>query len=225
MISMNLTDLVVMASVFTRMVRVVDYFRFVAPGVTIVALFAAAFVIGREINVETRRGFNEYLLSLPIDRWELVLGRILAGGLRGVIYCTPLLIVTFQILRYPTPAELVTIIFGLFMMAMGISGLAISLAATLRSFETFTTSRSFLYLLLMFCSTIFYPASVISATLFRPLVLFAQINPLSLAADLLRATLMGDPPLTPVILQNLVLFSAVFMGVGSLIYGKAIQRT
>ena len=111
------------------------------------------------------------------------------------------------------------------MMAMGISGLAISLAATLRSFETFTTSRSFLYLLLMFCSTIFYPASVISATLFRPLVLFAQMNPLSLAADLLRAILMGDPPLTPAILQNLVLFSAVFMGVGSLIYGKAIQRT
>ena len=73
LISMNLTDLVVMASVFTRMVRVVDYFRFVAPGVTIVGLFAAAFVIGREINVETRRGFNEYLLSLPMDRWELVL--------------------------------------------------------------------------------------------------------------------------------------------------------
>jgi len=100
MVSMNLADLFIMAIVYTGMVKqdvVKNYFVFFAPGLTITALFAAAFMIGREINMEVRREISHYMLSLPIKRWELAVGRVLAGGLRGVIYMAPLLATTLGI--------------------------------------------------------------------------------------------------------------------------------
>jgi len=75
-----------MAVVYTRMVNpnlVLNYFVFFAPGLTITALFAAAFMIGREVNMEIRRDIIHYMLSLPIKRWELAFGRVLAGSVRG----------------------------------------------------------------------------------------------------------------------------------------------
>jgi ABC-type polysaccharide/polyol phosphate export permease len=62
---------------------------------------------------------------------------------------------------------------------MGITGLAISLAVLLRSFEKFTTARSLLYLLLIFCSTVFYPISVLQQLFKGPLIFLAEANPLS----------------------------------------------
>ena len=89
LISMNLADLFIMAMVFTKMVNpniILNYFRFFSPGITITASFAAAFTIGREINWEVRRNFSHYMLSLPMTRRELASGRMLSGGLRGMIY-------------------------------------------------------------------------------------------------------------------------------------------
>ncbi len=75
-----------MAVVYNQMVdpdlaeQIVSYFSFFAPDVPIIGLFASAFMIGREINMEVRRQIHHYMLSLPITRLELALGRLLAGG-------------------------------------------------------------------------------------------------------------------------------------------------
>ena len=89
-----------------------------------------------EVNNETRRGYNQYLLSLPLRRSELVLGRI-AGG-RGMIYA--ILLLALIILRFPSVPELGLMLVAMCLLGMGISGLAISLAVVLRSFESFTTA-------------------------------------------------------------------------------------
>ncbi|MCW3981664.1 MAG: ABC transporter permease, partial [Candidatus Bathyarchaeota archaeon] len=58
LISMNLADLFIMALVYNQMVSaqiselIHSYFSFFAPGVTIIGLFASAYMIGREINME-----------------------------------------------------------------------------------------------------------------------------------------------------------------------------
>ena len=54
LISMNLADLLIMAVVYTQMVSF-NYFKFVAPGIVAVGLFAAAFVIGRKKRVEVAK--------------------------------------------------------------------------------------------------------------------------------------------------------------------------
>jgi len=224
LISMNLADLLIMAVVYTRMVSF-NYFQFLAPGVVATGLFAAAFVIGREVNMETRRGYNEYLLSLPLRRSEFVLGRMTAGGLRGIIYAIPLLGLAMLILKFPTLTQFGLMLFAMYLLSMGISGLAISLAVALKGFERFTTARSLLYLLLIFCSTVFYPLTVLRTILPTSLVLFARLNPLSAVSDLIRGYLIGTPPVTTQSWTELVTFSGVFIIVGAGFYRLALEKS
>jgi ABC-2 type transport system permease protein len=233
MISMNLADLFIMAIVYTNMVNPtltgdVSYFVFFAPGLTITALFAAAFMIGREINMEVRREISHYMLSLPIKRWELSVGRVLAGGIRGIIYMAPLLATTL-IITYiytsvlPSPLQLLTIVVALFLISIGTSGLSIALAVSTTSFEKYITARGVVYYVLFFCSTVFYPMDLIKSAL-PQLTFIAQYNPLSCGADLSRAFLLDYPAFTPVMLIDIVLFALIFTSIAMLAYMKVTQK-
>ncbi|MGB9672415.1 MAG: ABC transporter permease [Candidatus Norongarragalinales archaeon] len=235
MISMNLADLFIMAVVYRNMVNrsvITDYFVFFAPGLTITALFAAAFMIGREINMEIRREISHYMLSLPIKRFELALGRVLAGGIRGVIYMAPLLATTLGITYvhtevFPDALQLLTIIVALFLISIGTSGLSIALAVSTTSFEKYITARGVVYYVLFFCSTVFYPMPLIQSAI-PQLAPIAQYNPLSCGADLSRAFLLqGIPnirPFDPLMLVDIALFALIFTLLATLAYMKVTQK-
>lgn len=234
LISMNLADLLIMAVVYNHMVspkialEIKSYFNFFAPGVTVVGLFASAFMIGREVNMEVRRQIHHYLLSLPITRFELAFGRLLAGGLRGMMYMSPLLLTTFIFVGFPTLPQLLTILGALFLLATGISGLSIATAVSTTSFEKFVTARGLVYYVLFFCSSIFYPLSLIQSlgqegVMPQPIVTLAELNPLSSGADLIRSFLLDNPPFTWNMIRNLTVFSVVFATAATFAYMKIIE--
>jgi ABC-2 type transport system permease protein len=239
MISMNLADLIIMAVVYTNMVsqevsqKYLNYFLFFSPGITITALFAAAFMIGREINRELRREISHYLLSLPFSRWELAFGRVLSGGLRGMVYMAPLLITTIFITwvftgNIPSVLGILIILTTLFLVSVGTSGLSITMSLSTRSFEKFVTARGVVYYILFFCSSVFYPLDFIQQlgrerTLPQFLVLIAEMNPLSSGADTTRAFLFGHPAYSPFMLLNVALFALIFVLTASFAYLKILQ--
>ncbi|UCC33641.1 MAG: ABC transporter permease [Candidatus Bathyarchaeota archaeon] len=235
LISMNLADLLIMAVVYSHMVspeiteQIRSYFSFFAPGVTVVGLFASAFMIGREVNMEVRRQIHHYMLSLPITRFELAFGRLLAGGLRGMVYMSPLLLTTFIFVGFPTFPQLLTILGALFLLATGISGLSIATAVSTTSFEKFVTARGLVYYILFFCSSIFYPLSLIQTLgqegiMPQPIVILAELNPLSSGADLIRSFLMGTPAFELNMIRNLVVFSLIFVTTATYAYMKIVER-
>ena len=235
LISMNLADLLIMAVVYDQMVSpeiaelTKSYFNFFAPGVTVVGLFASAFMIGREINMEVRRQIHHYMLSLPITRLELAVGRLFAGGLRGMMYMSPLLLTTFLFLGFPSLPQLLVILGALLLLATGISGLSIATAVSTTSFEKFVTARGLVYYVLFFCSSIFYPLSLIQTlgregVMPQPIVVLAELNPLSSGADLIRSFLLGNPTFTLNMIRNLVVFSVVFATTATFAYMKIIER-
>ena len=235
LISMNLADLLIMAVVYNQMVSpeiaelTKSYFNFFAPGVTVVGLFASAFMIGREINMEVRRQIHHYMLSLPITRLELAVGRLFAGGLRGMMYMSPLLLTTFLFLGFPSLPQLLVILGALLLLATGISGLSIATAVSTTSFEKFVTARGLVYYVLFFCSSIFYPLSLIQTlgregVMPQPIVVLAELNPLSSGADLIRSFLLGNPTFTLNMIRNLVVFSVVFATTATFAYMKIIER-
>ena len=229
MISMNLADLFIMALVYTKMVTLIDYFRFFAPGITVTALFAAAFMIGREVNWEVRRDYFHYLLSLPVKHWELALGRVLSGALRGMVYMLPLLLIDFAFLGVPSPLQVSVILLMLFLLSLGISGLSITIAVSTNNFERFAVMRGLTYYLLFFCSTVFYPLKLIqdiSAQGIIPpfLAVLAEINPLSNGADLIRSFLIGNPPFNIRLIISIVVFSLPIAVISSFAYAKILQR-
>ncbi len=235
LISMNLADLFIMALVYNQMVhpdiakQIISYFSFFAPGVTVIGLFASAYMIGREINMEVRREIHHYMLSLPITRLELAIGRLLAGGLRGMVYMSPLLLTTFIILGFPSLPQLLVILGALFLLATGISGLSIATAVSTTSLEKFVTARGLVYYVLFFCSSIFYPLSLIQTLgqegiMPQPIVVLAELNPLSSGTDLIRSFLIGTPPFAFYMIRNLMVFSAIFTTTAMFAYMKIIER-
>ena len=234
LISMNLADLFIMAIVYNRMIseevtqQIRSYFNFFAPGLAVTGLFASAFMIGREINMERRREVHHYMLSLPMTRMELAIGRVLSGGLRGMVYMLPLLLTCFLFLGFPTIWQLLLILAVLFLLAVGISGLSIAIAVSTSSLEKFITARGLVYYTLFFCSSVFYPLSLIQQ-LGRDgkfpmiLVTMAEVNPLSNASDMIRYFLLGYPPFYFTSIINVLVFSAIFTFGAAFAYMKIIE--
>jgi len=236
LISMNLADLFIMAIVYNQMLssevmkEIGSYFNFFAPGLAVTGLFASAFMIGREVNMERRREVHHYMLSLPMTRMELAIGRVLSGGMRGMVYMSPLLLTCFIFLGFPTVWQLLVILAVLFLLAIGISGLSIAIAVSTSSLEKFITARGLVYYTLFFCSSVFYPLSLIE-DLGRDgkfpaiLVTLAEVNPLSGASDMIRSFLLpGYPPFSYASILNVVVFSAVFTFSAAFAYIKIIER-
>jgi ABC-2 type transport system permease protein len=234
LISMNLADLFIMAVVYNKMLNtqatgIVNYFNFFAPGLAVTGLFASAFMIGREINMERRREVHHYMLSLPMTRLELAVGRVLSGGLRGLIYMSPLLLTCFIFVGFPTIGQLLLIVGIMFLLAIGISGLSIAIAVSTSSLEKFITARGLVYYTLFFCSSVFYPLSLIQqlgaeGKFPSPLVTLAEVNPLSSASDMIRSFLLGTPSFSLNMILNVVVFSVIFTLSAAFAYIKIIER-
>jgi ABC-2 type transport system permease protein len=234
LISMNLADLFIMAIVYNYMINqslIKNYFDFFAPGLAVTGLFASAFMIGREVNMERRREVHHYMLSLPMSRLELAIGRVLSGGLRGMVYMSPLLLTCFIFLGFPNIWQFFLILAVLFLVATGISGLSITIAVSTSSLEKFITARGLVYYTLFFCSSVFYPLSLIQDlgnTGKFPMILvnLAEVNPLSNASDMIRSFLIpGFAPFSPTSLISVLIFSAVFTLGAAFAYMKIIVRT
>lgn len=234
LISMNLADLFIMAIVYNHMLspdvtaQIKSYFDFFAPGLAVTGLFASAFMIGREVNMERRREVHQYMLSLPMTRMELAIGRVLSGGLRGMVYMSPLLLTCFAFLGLPTLGQFLLILAILLFLAIGISGLSIAIAVSTSSLEKFITARGLVYYTLFFCSSVFYPLSLIQSLgkegkFPMVLVTLAEVNPLSNASDMIRYFLLGYPPFSFASIINVVVFSAIFTFSAAFAYIKIIQ--
>jgi ABC-2 type transport system permease protein len=235
LISMNLADLFIMAVVYNNMLtsqvtqQIKSYFDFFAPGLAVTGLFASAFMIGREVNMERRREIHHYMLSLPMTRYELAVGRVISGGVRGLIYMTPLLLTCFLFLGFPSAPQLLMIIATLFLLAMGISGLSISIAVSTSSFEKFVTARGLVYYTLFFCSSVFYPLFLIqqlgqSGQFPAILVTFAEVNPLSSASDMIRSFLLGYPAFSANWILYVAVFAIIFTLSAAFAYIKILAR-
>ncbi len=143
---------------------------------------------------------------------------------------TPLLITNFIVLRVPSLPQLLLILLTLLLLAIGISGVSISIAVSTTSFEKFVTARGVVYYMLFFCSSVFYPLSVIQVLASRglePLVIFAQINPLTNGSDLIRSFLL-DPStgyvFSPLMILNVAIFSLTFASLAIFAYSRILQR-
>jgi ABC-2 type transport system permease protein len=230
LISMNLADLFVSALVYNTILKpsvssaIGSYFNFFAPGLAVTGLFASAFMIGREINMERRREVHHYMLSLPMTRLELAIGRVLSGGLRGMMYMSPLLLTCFIFVGFPTIWQLLLILAVLFLLAVGISGLSISIAVSTSSLEKFITARGAVYYVLFFCSTVFYPLTVIQSA-GAGLATLAEINPLSGASDMIRSILLPRFfSFSYLSIFYIAAFSVIFTFTAVFAYMKILER-
>ena len=207
----------------SRMMSIPDYFQYYVAGLSVMTLYSAAIFIGFDIYEEAEHGVFEYLLSLPVSRRQLVVGRSIGGGLRSFIYVGPLIAVSLYVIGSINPINFLVALFALFLFSFGVSGMSITIAVMIKSSDRFDILMGVLDALIIRLSTAMYPLAVVQAA--NPLYGgVASFNPVTYAADLFRwgaAIITLDNPLLP--LLGVIAFFSLFTFVGIIIYERRIE--
>jgi ABC-2 type transport system permease protein len=208
------------------MVNVPNYFQYYVAGLSVMTLYSTAIFIGFDIYEEAEHGVFEYLLSLPVSRRDLVIGRSIGGGLRAFIYVGPLVAVSLFVIGAISPLNFAVALFALFLFSFGISGMSIAIAVLIKSSDRFDIFMGVLDAFIVRLSTSMYPLAVIEGA--NPVYGWAAIfNPLTFAADLFRwgtgveKIIYIQNPLLPVV--GIVAFFGLFTLLGIAIYERMIE--
>lgn len=168
--------------------RVLSYTAFLLPGVIAMVGFTVALNAAWGFYMDKDSGIFQELLTYPITRAQLLLGKIgfnvlvaLAGSALVVALAVGALDVPVRRPWLGPAAAVVVLGTAAWFFAFSV------LALKLRRMDSFNTATSAAYLLLMFFSTMFYPVLDLPAW-FRAV---AHANPLTWQVDLLRFGLLG----------------------------------
>ena len=220
------SQVVLFGVIAANMVSVPDYFQYYVAGLSVMTLYSTAIFIGFDIYEEAEHGVFEYLLSLPVSRRDLVIGRSIGGGLRAFIYVGPLVAISLIVIGAINPLNFAVALFALFLFSFGISGMSIAIAVLIKSSDRFDIFMGVLDAFIVRLSTSMYPLAVIQGT--NPIYGWAaNFNPLTFAADLFRwgtgieKIIYIQNPLLSLI--GIVAFFGLFTLLGITIYERMIE--
>lgn len=224
LLSLNLSDMLVVALVYNKMMSV-NYFQYFVPAVVVMGLFAASLDTGRRIWLAFREGVIQYELSLPISTRGVVIAYLLAGGLAAMVYSSSLMFIALLVLPAQAIWSALMLLPFLFVLATGLAGIAAALAALASTHgEFFFAYQQIVQIGLLTLSTVFYPIEVVQRVFPQFLVAIVSANPLSLAADALRQFTFLGLPIEPSALLRILLSSIPFTIVGAAAYSAALHR-
>jgi len=199
-----------------------NYFHFYAAGIIITLLYSMTVFIGYDIYEEADHGVIEYLLSLPVSRRELVLGRAIGGGLRSFLYVAPLMFVILLMIGITEPIRILIAFAALFLFAFGVAGMSITIAVSIKSHDRFDILLGVLNAFIVRLSTTMYPIAFMP----EQYASLAQFNPLTFAADIFRwgagleAVLLTNPFIS---VLGIILFFSVFTFLGIIFYERRLE--
>jgi ABC-2 type transport system permease protein len=203
------------------------YFEYYVAGVVIMMLYSASVFIGYDIFEEAEHGVFEYLLSLPVSRRELVLGRSIGGGIRSFIFVGPIMAITLLVIGLTNPLHFVIAFAALFLFAFGVSGMSITIAVGLKSGDRFDILMGTLNAFIVRLSTTMYPQAFVQNAS-QSYAAISQFNPVTFASDLFRWGVgieryltMSPMPLAAII--GLVVFFCTFTFIGVTIYERRLE--
>ncbi len=224
LLSLNLSDMLVVALVYGKLMDF-NYFRFFVPAVVIMGLFTASMDTGRRIWLAIREGVIQYYLSLPISTKGVVIAYLLAGGSAALVYSSSLLLIALLVLPAQAIWNILMLLPFLFILALGLTGIAASLAALASTHgEFFFAYQNIVQAMLLTLSTVYYPIEVIERYLPEFLVIVAAANPLSLAAEAIRQYAFMGTPIQPYFLSMMLLASIPLALLGALAYMLALRK-
>lgn len=211
----------------SQMINIPSYFQYYVAGLSVMTLYSAAIFIGFDIYEEAEHGVFEYLLSLPVSRRQLVLGRSIGGGLRSFIYVGPLIAVSMFVIGAINPLNFLVSLLALFLFSFGVSGMSITIAVLIKSSDRFDILMGVLDAFIVRLSTAMYPLIYVQQA--NPLYgSIASFNPVTYAADLFRwgtgiesRFFVLENPLLPFF--GVVAFFGLFTLLGVTIYERMIE--
>ena len=165
----------------------VPYAAYLLPGVVAMTVLFAGLFAGVSTVWDREFGFLKEVLIAPVPRLAIVLGKVLAGTLTTSLQAL-LTVLLAPIVGVPLSLGALLPATGIVLLtSAAVVGLALCIAARLKTFEGFSNFANLVALPLFFLSGSMYPVDDAPRWL-APLIL---INPITYAVDALRQILIG----------------------------------
>ncbi len=204
----------------SQLVVLEGYINYYAAGIYVATLYSAAMFVAVDISEEAEHGVVDYLLSLPINRNVLIIGRAIGGGLRSLAATAPPLVITLLYVGVRNPYTLISAVAGLALLSFGVAGLAITIVSLLKSGAKTDILLGALDAFVIRLSTVFYPREFMPEAYSAA----AAVNPLTHASEVFRWALglpyEGDPIFSMVML---LAFMVSMTSIGVYLYEKRME--
>jgi ABC transporter DrrB family efflux protein len=174
-----------------------SYVNFLMPGVLVLTAIFGAIVTGVGLSEDLSKGIVDRLRSLPIARSAVLVGRTLSDLARNVVSVILMIGMGFAVGFSPTQsvARIVAALALLLAFAYVFSWVAASIALLVRDPET-AQGAGFVWVLpLTFVSSAFVPTQTMPAAVRA----FAEVNPVTLCVNAVRALTIGGEAAGPVL--------------------------
>jgi ABC-2 type transport system permease protein len=191
--------------------QTLGYTAFLLPGVLAMVTFTVAMNTSWGFFMDKDSGIFDELLTYPITRQQLLIGKIGFNVLLSAI--GSLLVVALGVLALDVRVRWGLLPLTTLIVIAATAGwffLFSVFAIRLRRMDAFNTVTSAAYILLMFISTMFYPITDMPEW-FRWV---AYLNPLTWQVDLLRFSLLGVGNATALVLEGVALSIFILVCLG-----------
>jgi len=202
-----------------------DYFSYMAVGMlTFVILFTAMFS-GMSIVWDRRFGFLDKVLSTPVSRGAIVMGKVFSAVVRSLIQAAIVLVLAVLLgmdTGSITALGVAGTFLALFLLTIGLSTFFLMLALRSNDWQTQQAIMNLLNLPLLFGSNALFPITAMPVWLQT----FVRINPISYTTDIGRQLLLGAPGFAPLGFDFLFLigFSILFSTIGIVMSWKLLTK-
>lgn len=215
-----LVQIFVYAFILNFLVSDLDYTAFYAAGVAVLTIWSFGMWAAWEIADERSEGVIDYHLTLPFSRTEYVLGRMIGGTLRTMVYSIPLFIIFLFVTGVGSIGNLLSVFGLLFLFAFGVTGLGVIIGSFTKEHTKLSFILGTIDAFLIRLSTIYYPERAMEYWM----QFISRINPLTHAGDTLRWGLgLPNSSVTLYAILFIVIFSIILVGVAIRVYSKRLE--
>lgn len=197
-----------------------NYLSFMTPGIVIMTSLFGGIFGGSSIIWDRRIGYLDKLLTSPINRVAIPVGKALSIMIAAGLQSSIILFIAYIFgVRFATGIlGVVVIILFCMLFSFIFAGLSLIIGTTLKTIETFFTIINFFTLPITFSSTALFPLEAMP----KWLQFIARINPLSYAVNPIRTLTIKGWELSPLLqgLLIILLFDAFMFSLMYLTYKR-----
>jgi len=200
-----------------------NYFEFVAPGIIAMTVMMSLMTgLPHAISYEKDMGTLDGMLVAPINRLSIVLGKVMAQTIRGLIQAAiifALAIVLFGVIIY---GNILLVIAVIILTVFSFVGLGILITSFMDKEETATMVMMTLMFPMMFLSGVFFPIQMMPWYMQD----LAHLLPLTYASTAMRKVIVLGAGVSSIMTEIIVLFSfgIVLLAIAVPTFKKAMSR-
>jgi ABC-2 type transport system permease protein len=200
-----------------------NYFEFVAPGIiSMVVMMSLMTGLPHAISYEKDMGTLDGMLVAPINRLSIILGKVMAQTVRGLIQGAIIVVLAVLLFGVVIYGSILLVVALLLLTVFSFVGMGILITSFTGREETATMIMMTLMFPMMFLSGVFFPIQQMPAFMQD----IAHLLPLTYAAQALRKVMVLGAGLDAVSTEILILFAfgLVLLAVAVPMFKKAMSR-